>query len=240
MTGPAARDRLALALDLPFPQALELYRAVASHVGYAKIGLSLFIEQGPAAVHAFAELGAKVFLDLKLHDIPNTVYLAAQRISQLGVSLLTVHAQGGTAMLRAAVDGAAEGAAASRQARPKVLAVTVLTSLSDSDLAALGQAGSVGQVAAQLGRMAVGAGVDGLVCSPQEVKALRQLVGPAAFLCTPGVRWEGDARGDQSRVATPEAAIRDGADLLVVGRPIHAAADPAEAARRIARSISAA
>jgi len=236
----SARDRLALALDLSLPQAEELYRAVSSYVGYAKIGLSLFTEHGPAAVHPFLELGAKVFLDLKLHDIPNTVYLASRQIAQLGVSLFTVHAQGGTAMIRAAVDGGAEGAAASRQPRPKILAVTVLTSLSDLDLPALGHAVSAAQLAAQLGRLALAAGADGVVCSPQEVKALRELLGPTAFLCTPGVRLEGAAQGDQSRVGTPEAAIRSGADLLVVGRPIHAAADPAEAARRIAGSVSAA
>ena len=142
-------------------------------------------------------------------------------------------------MMRAAVEGAAQGAAAANQPRPKVLAVTVLTSLSDADLAAVGHSASAGQLAAQLGRLAMAAGVDGLVCSPREVRVLRDLLGPTAFLCTPGIRLEGSAPADQSRVATPAAAIRSGADLLVVGRPIHGAADPAEAARRLASSISA-
>ncbi len=238
MTGVQVRDRLAVALDLPLPEAQALYEQVSAHIGYAKIGLSLFVEHGPAAVRSLARLGAKVFLDLKLHDIPNTVHLAARQIAQLGVSLFTVHAQGGSAMLRAAVAGANEGATASGLPRPRVLAVTVLTSLLDPDLAALGHASSAEQLAAQLARLAMSASVDGVVCSPREIKALRALLGPVAFLCTPGIRPEGAAREDQRRVATPEFAIHSGADLLVVGRSIYTAADPVEAARRIAEAVS--
>lgn len=238
--GSAGRDQLAVALDLPFPAAQALYRTVSPHIGYAKVGLSLFIEHGPPAVHALQQLGAKIFLDLKLHDIPNTVHLAARRAAELGVDLFTVHAQGGEGMLRAAVEGAVLGSARSGLPRPKVLAVTVLTSLGDEDLAAMGYAARAGELVRQLALLALRAGADGVVCSAREAKALRELLGPAAFLCTPGIRPEGTAQQDQNRVETPERAIQAGANLLVVGRPIHAAPDPAEAARRLAAAVSSA
>jgi orotidine-5'-phosphate decarboxylase len=235
-----ARDRLALALDLPLPEAEALYRRVASSIGFAKIGLALFAEHGPAAVERFLRLGAKVFLDLKLHDIPHTVELAAAGAARLGISFLTVHGQGGSAMLRAAMAGVTEGSTRSGTTPPKVLAVTALTSLSDADLEETGFPGSAAQLASRLARLALASGVDGLVCSPQELKSLRELGGPKAFLCTPGIRPEGAERGDQSRVATPEAAIRAGANLLVIGRPIYASADPIQAAREINASVSSA
>ncbi len=235
-----ARARLALAADLPLDEGLRLYQQVAPHVGYAKVGLSLFVEHGPAAVVAFQELGARVFLDLKLHDIPNTVELAAARAGALGVSLLTVHAAGGEAMLKAAVKGVREGALSKGHAAPKVLAVTVLTSMSAEDVASVGLSGAPEEAALRLARLAVRAGVDGLVCSPREAEAFRRELGPAPFLCTPGIRPAGAAKGDQSRAETPAFAVRAGADLLVVGRPIHTAADPLAAARSIADEVSAA
>ncbi len=238
-TASPARSRLALAADLPLDEGLALYGKVAPFVGYAKVGLSLFVEHGPAAVAAFQKLGAQVFLDLKLHDIPNTVELAAARAGALGVALLTVHASGGEAMLKAAVRGAREGARARGHAAPKVLAVTVLTSLSAEDVAAVGFSGAPDAAALRLARLAVGAGVDGLVCSPHEAEALRRTLGPAPFLCTPGIRPAGAAKGDQSRAETPAFAVRAGSDLLVVGRPIHTAADPVSAARSIAEEVSA-
>jgi orotidine-5'-phosphate decarboxylase len=235
-----ARARLALAADLPLEDGLRLYQQVAPHVAYAKVGLSLFVEHGPAAVAAFLKLGAKVFLDLKLHDIPNTVELAAARAGALGASLLTVHAAGGEAMLKAAVKGAREGASAKGHAAPKVLAVTVLTSMSAEDVASVGLSGAPDEAALRLARLAVRAGVDGLVCSPREAEAFRRELGPTPFLCTPGIRPAGAAKGDQSRAETPAFAVRAGADLLVVGRPIHTAADPLAAARAIADEVSAA
>lgn len=235
---PAARERLALAVDLPLEQGLSLYSRVAPHVAYAKVGLSLFVEHGPAAVSAFQKLGARVFLDLKLHDIPNTVELAAARAGALGVSLLTVHAAGGEAMLKAAVRGASEGAMAQGHPAPRVLAVTVLTSLSAEEVSAVGLTGTPEEAAQRLARLAVGAGVDGLVCSPREAEGLRRLLGSSPFLCTPGIRPAGAQRGDQTRVETPAFAIRAGADLLVVGRPVHTAADPVAAARAIAEEVS--
>jgi orotidine-5'-phosphate decarboxylase len=235
---PPARERIALAADLPLEQGLSLYSRVAPHVAYAKVGLSLFVEHGPAAVSAFQKLGARVFLDLKLHDIPNTVELAAARAGALGVALLTVHAAGGEAMLKAAVRGAREGARAQGHMAPKVLAVTVLTSLSAEEVSAVGLTGTPEEAAQRLARLAIGAGVDGLVCSPREAEGLRRLLGPSPFLCTPGIRPVGAEKGDQARAETPAFAIRAGADLLVVGRPVHTAADPVSAARAIAEEVS--
>jgi len=225
-SSPDARSRLALAADLPLAEGLALYAQVAEYVGYAKVGLSLFVEHGPAAVRAFQERGAQVFLDLKLHDIPNTVELAAARAGALGVAFLTVHASGGEAMLRAAVRGARAGAEAAGHAPPRVLAVTVLTSFSPEELQAVGLSGGPEQAASRLARLAVDAGVGGLVCSPREVEGLRAALGPGPYLCTPGIRPEGSAKGDQARAETPAYAVRAGANLLVVGRPIYTAADP--------------
>ncbi|ATB32365.1 orotidine-5'-phosphate decarboxylase [Melittangium boletus] len=235
-----ARERLALAADLPLDEGLRLYAQVAPHVGYAKVGLSLFVEHGPAAVAAFQKLGARIFLDLKLHDIPNTVELAAARAGALGVSLLTVHAAGGEPMLRAAVKGARAGAQAQGHAPPRILAVTVLTSMSAEDVADVGLSGAPEQAALRLARLAMRAGVEGLVCSPREAESFRRELGTAPFLCTPGIRPAGAALGDQSRAETPAFAVRAGADLLVVGRPIHTAAQPVDAARAIALEVSSA
>ncbi len=234
----AAREQLAFAADLPLAQALAVYSRIQQWVGFAKVGLSLFVEHGPAAVLRFQELGAEVFLDLKLHDIPNTVELAAANAGALGVRLLTVHAQGGEAMLRAAVKGARAGAQRAGKAAPKVLAVTVLTSLSAQDVAATGHAEGTEALAARLAGLAQGAGVEGLVCSPLEVAALRKVVGGGLYLCTPGIRQQGAEVGDQSRVETPAAAIAAGADLLVVGRPLHGAADPVSAAQQLNAEVS--
>ena len=204
-----------------------------------KVGLSLFVEHGPAAVESFLKRGAEVFLDLKLHDIPNTVELAARAAGELGVGWLTVHASGGEAMMRAAVAGAREGAARHGHRPPRVLAVTALTSLSDADLSAVGFGGSAAQVVSGLAALAARAGVDGLVCSPREVGALRSTLGPAFFLCTPGIRPAGEAGGDQTRVETASFAARAGADLLVVGRPLYTASDPVAVARQLAAELSA-
>ena len=235
-----ARARLALAADVPLEEGLRLYEQVAPHVAYAKVGLSLFVEHGPAAVAAFQKLGARVFLDLKLHDIPNTVELAAARAGALGVALLTVHAAGGEAMLQAAVRGAREGARTQGHPVPRVLAVTVLTSFSAEDVSSVGLSGAPEEAALRLARLAVRAGVDGLVCSPREAEAFRGALGPTPFLCTPGIRPAGAARGDQTRAETPAFAVRAGADLLVVGRPVYAAAEPLAAARSIAEEVSSA
>ena len=186
-----SRDRLALAADLPLPEALAVYRKVAPSIGVAKVGLSLFVEHGPAAVKAFTELGAKVFLDLKLHDIPNTVELAATRAGALGVAYLTVHAAGGKPMLEAAVRGAERGAQMAGVAPPVVLAVTVLTSMDEETLKSIGVNDLAVSQVGRLAALAAQAKVGGLVCSPLEVGSLRVIIGPRAVLCTPGVRPAG-------------------------------------------------
>lgn len=234
----AVRDRIALAVDLPLPEGIAAWEQVAPFVGVAKVGLSLFVEHGPRAVEPFLHRGARVFLDLKLHDIPNTVELAAQRAGSLGVSYLTVHASGGAAMIKAAVMGAAAGAAKAGHPTPTILAVTVLTSMDGAALHDTGVERAPDQQAALLAKLAVKAGATGLVCSAREVAEVRALVGPGITLCTPGIRPTGAAANDQSRTETPAAAIAAGADLLVIGRPITAAPDMIAAARAILESIN--
>jgi len=236
----AARDCLALAMDLPLANAEALYDQVSEYVGTVKVGPALFVERGPAAVQAFLRRGARVFLDLKLHDIPNTVGLAAQRAAELGVSLLTVHAQGGPSMMRAALEGAKRGASYARVSPPRLLAVTVLTSLDTSELSAIGWSQGPGALVATLAGVAQASGIDGLVCSPGEVGQLRKTFGSQLFLCTPGIRPTGSDKQDQTRTDTVAEAIRAGADLLVVGRPIYEASNPVAAARSLFAEITAA
>ena len=212
-------------------------RLLGDAVNFYKIGLELFTAEGPDVVKAVKAFGKKVFLDLKFHDIPRTVERAVTSGGKLGVDLMTIHSVGGKAMIRAAADAAAAFGAAG----PKILAVTVLTSLDASDLADIGVAGRTPAEQVQaMGRLALGNGAAGIVCSPKEVRAMREILGPAATLVTPGVRPAGAAVGDQKRVATPGEAVRDGSTHLVVGRPILAADDPVTAARAIAAEMAAA
>lgn len=233
------RDRIALAVDLPLPEGLAAWERVAPHVGVAKVGLSLFVEHGPRAVEEFLRRGARVFLDLKLHDIPNTVELAAARAGALGVSYLTVHASGGSAMVKAALHGAAAGAQKAGHPTPIILAVTVLTSMDDAALQETGVPATARDQAQALANLAVAAGATGLVCSAREVAAVRARVGPKVVLCTPGIRPAGVAANDQARTETPGSSIQAGSDLLVIGRPITAATDMAEAARAIEAEVAA-
>ncbi len=239
MTAEEARARLALAADLPLDAARALYPKVAPQFGVVKVGLSLFVEHGPAAVRAFQQLGGRVFLDLKLHDIPQTVAHAAEKAGSLGVAYLTVHASGGAAMVKAAVEGAARGAAKAGVTPPVILAVTVLTSLDDAALRQAGVAQSAGDWATHLAKLAFDAGAGGVVCSAQEVAKLKPLA-QGRVLCTPGIRPAGAAKGDQARVETPADAIRAGSSLLVVGRPVYEAADPVAAAKAIHAEVVAA
>jgi len=223
-------ERICAALDFPtLAEAERFARQVAPQVGMLKVGLELFSAEGPAAVRTLAGLGRPVFLDLKLHDIPHTVEGAARGAASCGARLLTVHAAGGSEMVAAAVRGAGPGV--------RVLAVTVLTSLDAPALEAVGLAGPPLQAVVRLARLAVGAGAGGLVCSPLEVRAVRSAVGPGPLLVVPGIRPSGASRDDQSRVATPAAAVADGADVIVVGRPLREGGDPAAAARRIAEEL---
>ena len=234
LTREEAVRRLAVALDASErEEVLRLAGALRGRVGVVKVGLEAFTAHGPALVAEVRELGLPVFLDLKLHDIPNTVERAASNAARLGVAMLTVHASGGEAMLRAAVAGAAKA-----QRPPAVLAVTVLTSLDDGALAELGIPGGASGRVAAWAALAQRCGCAGVVCSPQEAAGLRSALGPGFLLVTPGVRPSGENRGDQRRVATPGEAIAAGADLLVVGRPITAAADPVAAAEAIVAEMA--
>ena len=205
-------------------------------VGMFKVGMEAFTAEGPMLARFLTSNGQKVFLDLKFHDIPNTVKGACRAAAALGVSLLNVHAFGGRKMLRAAAEGAAEGTREG-QARPLVLAVTMLTSLGDEDLEDLGIAGPPQDAVLRLARLAQAEGLDGVVASPKEVAALRRACGPNFVIVTPGIRPAGAALDDQSRTATPGAALAAGADYLVIGRPITAAPDPAAAARTILQEM---
>ena len=229
---PAARGPapVAVALDAPDLETAARWAAlVTPHVSTVKIGLELYLRYGPDVVASVrGASGVQVFLDLKLHDIPATVAGAARAVARLRPHFLTVHAVGGPDVIRAAV----EAAPATR-----VAAVTVLTSLGDGDLDRLGVAGPVGDAVRRLAVLAVEAGARGLVCSPQEVAAVRAEVGPDVTLITPGVRPAGAAANDQARIATPEEAVRAGADLLVIGRPITSAPDPGAAAAAVAASL---
>lgn len=209
--------------------AMTLAAAIAPHVEVLKLGLEFFCAEGPDGVRAVrAEHASGLFLDLKLHDIPATVAGAARAAARLKPEFLTVHAAGGAAMISAAAEAAPNVA---------ITAVTVLTSLSEADLSEIGLEGGAQEAAVRLAKLAVAAGARALVCSPQEVRAVREAVGSDVTLITPGVRFVGGDQGDQARVATPERALADGADLLVIGRPITAAADPARAAAELAELL---
>lgn len=226
-----------IAFALDFPSVDDARRAaaqVAPAIGMLKVGLELFVEAGPRAAVLGAELGLPVFLDLKLHDIPETVDRAVARAAALGARFLTVHASGGAAML-----ARAQRRAEAEKTGLELLAVTVLTSLDDADLARAGVQRSVREQSLALAQLARGVGISGFVCSPQEVLGLRAALGPSVTLVTPGVRPASQARGDdQKRVATAGDAIRAGATWLVVGRPIRDASDPLEAARALGREIA--
>jgi orotidine-5'-phosphate decarboxylase len=212
--------------------ALQLAQRVRPHVGGLKLGLEFFTAHGAEGVRAFTGMGLPVFLDLKFHDIPNTVAGACRAAAGLGVSITNVHAQGGAAMMRAALD-------ALKTVNPatKLIAVTMLTSLSDEDLPGLGLAPPAGDQVLRLAGLARQCGLDGVVCSAHEIARLRRELGPDFLLVVPGIRPAGAALGDQRRVMGPKEALDAGADVLVIGRPVTAARDPALAARDIAESL---
>jgi orotidine-5'-phosphate decarboxylase len=232
---PGGKSRLIAAIDTPdLARAGTLANALHHEVGLLKLGLEFFVANGPEAVRAIAAIGPKVFLDLKLHDIPNTVAGAVRAACRVSPAMLTLHAAGGARMLEAARDAAE---AAGGAARPMLLAVTVLTSIDAAQLAATGAGGDVAAQVLRLARLAQESGMDGLVCSPAELPLIRDALGDALALVVPGIRPAGSAAGDQARIATPRQAVADGADWIVVGRPITEAPDPAAAARAIAASL---
>jgi orotidine-5'-phosphate decarboxylase len=213
-------------------RAKELVAGMRHVVGGIKLGLEFFSAHGPAGVRMVIDGKSPLFLDLKLHDIPNTVAGAVRAAAALEPLLLTLHTAGGPGMMEAARN-AADLVASQGKRRVKLLGVTVLTSLDDGDLSAVGQQGPVGEQVQRLAVLARDSGLDGVVCAPPEVAALRQLCGPDFLLVVPGIRPAGSASGDQKRVMGPRAAIQAGADYLVVGRPITEAAHPAAAAQAI-------
>lgn len=222
-------SRIFVALDTPdLARARDIAKAVRGHVGGIKLGLEFFCANGRAGVREIGEIGLPVFLDLKLHDIPNTVGKAVQSLRPLKPAILTVHAAGGRAMM--------EDAKAAAPSGTKVVAVTVLTSLDGEDLQSVGCAGDTHAQVMRLTELAREAGLDGVVCSGGEVAGARKLW-PSGFFVVPGVRPEGGAAGDQKRVMTPRAALDAGASIIIVGRPITAATDPDAAARAIAAGL---
>ena len=226
------RERVIVALDVPTSEeALAVAERLAGSVGMFKVGSQLFTAAGPRLVETLVERGEKVFLDLKYHDIPNTVGSAVRSALRLGVSLLTVHGLGGRAMLSAAAVAAAGSPA-------RLLAITVLTSHDAESLAEVGVRDELSAEVRRLALLAQGSGVHGVVASPHEVPVLRSACGPSLLIVTPGIRPAGSERGDQARAATPEAAVSAGADYIVVGRPILAAPDPRAAAEAIVRSLA--
>jgi orotidine-5'-phosphate decarboxylase len=229
-----ARERLIVALDVPSAEAAgQLVKRLDGACQWFKVGLELFTIAGPAFVEKLAASGCSVFLDLKFHDIPNTVAGAVRSAARLGVRMMNVHAAGGPAMLeaaRAALEGVADP--------PQLLAVTVLTSMDAAQLNATGVECTPAKEAELLARMGLEAGINGFVCSPEEVAALRTLTGPEGVLVVPGIRPAGADVGDQMRLATPGEAMRRGASYLVVGRPITQAADPAKAAEAVVKEMA--
>ena len=231
-------DQLLVALDVDSgARALQLAEQLNGLVGGVKIGSRLFTLEGPGLVKRISGSGMRVFLDLKFHDIPNTVAQACAAATRLGVAMLNVHAGGGRPMLVAARDAVSHTAQSSGRSPPLLIAVTVLTSLSDADLRDVGVADGATVHAVRLATLARNCGLDGVVCSALEAPAMRAAFGPDFALVTPGIRPAGTTRDDQARIITPEAAVANGADYLVVGRPITQASDPVAALAAINRSI---
>jgi orotidine-5'-phosphate decarboxylase len=232
--GARPEDRLAVALDFPSAHlALDCVDRLEGTCRWMKVGLELYCAAGNGLIDTLHQRGLEVFLDLKLHDIPNTVSGAIRSVAGAGASLLTIHAAGGEAMLRAAAN-----TVASTPGGPRLLAVTVLTSMDAAQLAGTGVRSNPGEQVLRLARLALGCGVDGLVCSAEETPTLRHELGPDPYLVVPGIRPAGSDHADQRRVATPAEAIARGASLLVVGRPITQATCPADAARAILAEIA--
>lgn len=225
-------NRLIVALDVPDAAAAEaLATTVGAAASWVKIGLELFLAEGPSVVAAARARGHRVMLDLKLHDIPETVGRAVARLVPLGAELITVHAGGGRAMLEAA-------ATATAGSDTRVLAVTILTSLTEADATELGAAAPIAELVVRRAQLAAASGCHGVVASPQEAQLVRAVLPPPFLIVTPGIRPAGADRGDQRRIATPATAIADGADLIVVGRPIRDAADPRAAAVAITAELA--
>ena len=235
MDRSAARDKLIVALDFPeAAPALALVHTLGDTITWYKVGLELFSADGHRVIREVRDLGKRLFLDVKFHDIPNTVAGASAVVGGMGVDIFNVHASGGTEMMRAAKTAAADGATRAGLAPPRVYGVTILTSLSDAMLRDdLGFTGDAKALVPHFAARAQAAGLDGVVASPQEITGLREQCGDEFGILTPGIRPAGAAANDQQRTATPARAVEDGANYLVVGRPITQAQDPPAAAAAI-------
>lgn len=231
-------NRILAALDTTSTQdAVSLCKKLDGLVGGVKVGLEFFSANGPDGVRAIVDTGQPLFLDLKFHDIPNTVAGAVRAVVPLRPAIVDVHASGGPAMMKAAREAAEEAAGDAGVPVPLIIGITVLTSLDDADLAAVGQRNPAEAQAVRLAELAESAKLGGVVCSPKEILAIRKACDPSFKLVVPGIRPLWSATGDQKRFSSPAAALKDGADYLVIGRPITAAPDPAEAAQRITEEI---
>jgi len=240
VTPAAARRRIIVALDVDtLREARQLVRALAGDVSCFKVGQQLFVTAGPDAVRMVRRAGAEVFLDLKFHDIPNTVARASVEAARLGARIVDVHASGGLEMMEHARRETAHVCRREGLRRPLLIAVTVLTSLDDGDLRRIGVRDAAAQQVMRLTRLALRAGLDGVVASPLEAARIRRAAGARFRIVTPGVRPGGAAGGDQKRVLAPGAAVRAGADYLVVGRPVRDASDPGAVVRAMAHEMAA-
>lgn len=227
------RDRIIVALDCGADEARKIARSLVGKASWLKVGMTLYYQEGPRIVEELKDMGFNIFVDLKFHDIPHQIYGAAQSIARAGADMITMHAIGGLEMMRSALDGLIEAQ------RPDVitLGITVLTSMSAEDLQLTGVERSLSNQVETLAVQAKQAGLTGVVASPNEAALLRGVLGPEAYIVTPGVRPAGASLDDQSRVATPRQAFDNGASHLVIGRPITAAADPAEAFETIVKGL---
>lgn len=232
-----ARDAIIVAMDCDRETALDLADKLSGKAVWVKVGMTLFYRYGPAIVDDMRARGLRVFLDLKLHDIPFQIRGAAYSASLTGADILSIHGLGGAAMIAEGRVGAEEAAVERGGERTKLVAISVLTSMDAEALASIGVESPIAEEVARLASLAVGAGSDGIVCSPQEAAEMRELLGPDALIVCPGVRPAGAAVGDQKRVATPAATIAAGASKLVVGRPITHAEDPAAAFEAIVEEL---
>lgn len=231
------RDQICLALDFPSgTEASAFAKRFSGQVGWFKVGLELFVSEGPGLVAEIAGRGS-VFLDLKLHDIPNTVARAAAAAAATGAAMLNVHASGGKEMMRRAVEAVSAETVGRGAERPKIIAVTLLTSLDESSLAGLPFSGRPAEIVTSLARLARDSGLDGVVCSAGDLEAVHAACGPEFLTVVPGIRPAGSPAGDQKRTATPRTALEAGASLIVIGRPVTQAADPERALEEIVSEL---
>ncbi len=231
------RDQLIVALDVAnTKEAQKIVNQLGAEVVFYKIGMRLFTLEGPAIIAWLKKKKKKVFLDLKFHDIPNTVAQAVESATKLGVDLLTVHASGGPEMLKAAVKSAREASKKFRKNRPQIFAVSVLTSI--SNLSFLGISKKVSEQVLRLANVSAAAGVDGMVCSPEEIRMLKKKLSKKLKVLSPGIRLEEKSNDDQKRIASPQQAIQDGADYLVIGRPVLLASKPKQVVQKIFKLVS--